>query len=218
VIDEGLLADHSPGGERKELRPLILDRGSAAETATFDAPNHQDATAEVDEFFGLEPHLAPFSAPPPLEPHSLFATVSDRFIAEPGEKRRSGVLDVWVVEHEDRLVVSAVRCLVSPLHEATDKRLSQPRARWQPQDRFGQERQSARGVHTGECELFDDDIGGIAVHIAARVNGLAGAGEVLVSGTVKDLVVGSEIEFAPRGQTSLKGIPGRWPLFTVESS
>ena len=74
------------------------------------------------------------------------------------------------------------------------------------------------GLHTGECELFDDDIGGIAVHIAARVNALAGAREVLVSGTVKDLVVGSEIEFAPRGETPLKGIPGRWPLFTVESA
>jgi class 3 adenylate cyclase/pimeloyl-ACP methyl ester carboxylesterase len=74
------------------------------------------------------------------------------------------------------------------------------------------------GLHTGECELFDDDIGGIAVHIAARVNALAGAREVLVSGTVKDLVVGSEIEFSPRGETPLKGIPGRWSLFTVESA
>jgi class 3 adenylate cyclase len=61
-------------------------------------------------------------------------------------------------------------------------------------------------------------IGGIAVHIAARVNGLAGAREVLVSGTVKDLVVGSEIQFAPRGDAELKGIPGRWPVFTVEST
>lgn len=74
------------------------------------------------------------------------------------------------------------------------------------------------GLHTGECELFDDDIGGIAVHIAARVNALAGAGEVLVSGTVKDLVVGSEIQFTPQGETPLKGIPGRWPLFTVQSA
>ena len=74
------------------------------------------------------------------------------------------------------------------------------------------------GLHTGECELFDDDIGGIAVHIAARVNALAGACEVLVSGTVKDLVVGSEIEFSPRGETPLKGIPGRWSLFAVESA
>ena len=58
------------------------------------------------------------------------------------------------------------------------------------------------GLHTGECELFDDDIGGIAVHIAARVSALAGGREMLVSGTVKDLVVGSEIEFAPRGETA----------------
>ncbi len=74
------------------------------------------------------------------------------------------------------------------------------------------------GLHTGECELLDDDIGGIAVHIAARVNGLASAGDVLVSGTVKDLVVGSEIKFAPRGETPLKGVPGRWPLYTVQAT
>jgi class 3 adenylate cyclase len=75
------------------------------------------------------------------------------------------------------------------------------------------------GLHTGECELLDaDDIGGIAVHIAARVNALASAGEVLVSGTVKYLVVGSEIGFAPRGETPLKGVPGRWPLYTVHAT
>jgi class 3 adenylate cyclase len=69
------------------------------------------------------------------------------------------------------------------------------------------------GLHTGECEIRDDDIGGIAVHIGARVAALAQAGEVLVSSTVKDLVNGSGIAFSERGTHTLKGVPGQWQLF-----
>src|SRR4051794_23731459 len=72
------------------------------------------------------------------------------------------------------------------------------------------------GLHTGECEMMGDDVGGIAVHIGARVAALAGASEVLVSGTVKDLVAGSGLRFADRGSQSLKGIPGQWPIFAAE--
>jgi pimeloyl-ACP methyl ester carboxylesterase len=72
------------------------------------------------------------------------------------------------------------------------------------------------GVHTGECELRGEDIGGIAVHIGARVVAGAGPGELLVSGTVKDLVAGSGIEFAERGTHELRGVPGEWRLFAVE--
>lgn len=64
------------------------------------------------------------------------------------------------------------------------------------------------GLHTGECEVRGDDLVGLAVHIAARVGALASPGEVLVSGTVKDLVVGSGIEFEDRGEQELKGVPG----------
>jgi class 3 adenylate cyclase len=71
------------------------------------------------------------------------------------------------------------------------------------------------GLHTGECELIGDDVGGMCVHLAARVCGLAGPGEVLASRTVKDLVVGSGIEFAERGPHPLKGVPGEWELFAV---
>jgi class 3 adenylate cyclase len=71
------------------------------------------------------------------------------------------------------------------------------------------------GLHTGECELRGDDVAGMAVHIGARVGARAGASEVLVSSTVKDLVVGSGIEFADRGSTELKGVPGEWRLFAV---
>jgi class 3 adenylate cyclase len=69
------------------------------------------------------------------------------------------------------------------------------------------------GLHTGECEIRGDDIGGIAVHIGARVASLAQAGEVLVSSTVKDLVNGSGIAFRERGTHMLKGVPGQWQLF-----
>ncbi|HXW33997.1 MAG TPA: adenylate/guanylate cyclase domain-containing protein, partial [Acidimicrobiales bacterium] len=69
------------------------------------------------------------------------------------------------------------------------------------------------GIHTGECEMRGDDLGGLAVHIASRVGSLAGEGEVLVSGTVRDLVVGSGIEFDDRGEHTLKGVPGSWKLF-----
>ncbi|RHW23846.1 alpha/beta fold hydrolase [Nocardioides immobilis] len=71
------------------------------------------------------------------------------------------------------------------------------------------------GLHTGEVELVGDDVAGIAVHIAARVGALAGAGEVLVSGTVKDLVAGSGISFADRGEHVLKGIPDRWRIYAA---
>ncbi|MEO8968980.1 MAG: adenylate/guanylate cyclase domain-containing protein [Solirubrobacteraceae bacterium] len=69
------------------------------------------------------------------------------------------------------------------------------------------------GVHTGECEIIGEDIGGLAVHIGARVSALAGADEVLVSSTVKDLVVGSGLEFTDRGTHALKGVPGDWHIF-----
>jgi pimeloyl-ACP methyl ester carboxylesterase len=71
------------------------------------------------------------------------------------------------------------------------------------------------GLHCGEIELMDGDVGGIAVHIAARIADVAGAGEVLVSSTVKDLVAGSGIEFAERGPTQLKGIAEEWRLYAA---
>jgi class 3 adenylate cyclase len=72
------------------------------------------------------------------------------------------------------------------------------------------------GLHTGECELRSDDVGGLAVHIGARVSALAGAGEILVSRTVHDLVVGSGVRLADRGEHQLKGVPGSWHTYAVE--
>jgi class 3 adenylate cyclase len=71
------------------------------------------------------------------------------------------------------------------------------------------------GLHTGECEIRGDDIGGIAVHIGARVSALAGPNDVLVSSTLRDLVIGSGLEFEDRGAYELKGVPGEWRLFAV---
>ena len=72
------------------------------------------------------------------------------------------------------------------------------------------------GIHTGECELLDADIGGLAVHIAARILGQAGAGDILVSRTVRDLVVGSGTAFEDRGSVELRGVPGNWQLLAVD--
>lgn len=74
------------------------------------------------------------------------------------------------------------------------------------------------GLHTGEVERIGDDIGGIAVHLAARICAQAESGEVCVSRTVTDLVAGSGIAFSPRGECELKGISGRWALFGVEAT
>jgi len=74
------------------------------------------------------------------------------------------------------------------------------------------------GIHTGECETMGNDVGGLAVHIAARVSALAAPGEILVSRTVRDLVVGSGIGFSDRGVHELKGVPGRWEVLAVEAA
>jgi class 3 adenylate cyclase len=74
------------------------------------------------------------------------------------------------------------------------------------------------GLHTGECEIRGDDIGGIAVHIGARVSALAGPNDVLVSSTLRDLVIGSGLEFEDRGTHELKGVPGEWRISAVAAS
>ena len=72
------------------------------------------------------------------------------------------------------------------------------------------------GLHTGECEVMGDKLGGLAVHIGSRVAAAAGPGEVLVSSTVKDLVAGSGLRFQDRGLQPLKGVPGEWRLYALE--
>jgi class 3 adenylate cyclase len=74
------------------------------------------------------------------------------------------------------------------------------------------------GLHTGECELAGGDVRGMAVNIGARVGALADPNEVLVSSTVKDLVVGADVEFAERGELELKGVPGTWRLYAASAA
>jgi len=74
------------------------------------------------------------------------------------------------------------------------------------------------GIHTGECEVADGKLRGVAVHTAARVMAAARPGEVLVSRTVRDLVAGSRLAFIDRGQHELKGVPGEWQLFTARGA
>lgn len=71
------------------------------------------------------------------------------------------------------------------------------------------------GLHTGEVERTRDDVAGVAVHLAARITGQAHAGEILVSRTVRDLVIGSELSFTERGEHELKGIPDRWTIYAA---
>jgi class 3 adenylate cyclase len=74
------------------------------------------------------------------------------------------------------------------------------------------------GIHVGECELHEDKLSGLAVVVGARIAAAAGAGEVLVSNTVRDLVAGSALEFDDRGERELKGIPGSTQLYAVVSA
>ena len=72
------------------------------------------------------------------------------------------------------------------------------------------------GLHTGECELMEEKVGGLAVHIGARVLAQAGPSEVWVTSTVRELVVGSGLTFQARGAHTLKGVPGEWQLYMAE--
>ena len=72
------------------------------------------------------------------------------------------------------------------------------------------------GIHTGECDLVGDDVAGIAVHIGARISALGSGGEVLVTSTVRDLVLGAGVQFADHGTHQLKGVPGDWKVLAVD--
>ena len=89
-------------------------------------------------------------------------------------------------------------------------------ARANDRDRFRLRRFLEALVAAGECEVRGDDLAGIAVHTGARVAALAGAGEILVTSTVRDLVAGSNIDFTDRGNYKLRGVPGDWQILAVK--
>ncbi|HEY4427731.1 MAG TPA: adenylate/guanylate cyclase domain-containing protein [Solirubrobacteraceae bacterium] len=127
-------------------------------------------------------------------------------------ERHDGIVDHTVAEHGGRVVkhigdgalsafdgpAMAMRC-AEALRDAVSE--------------VGIELRS--GIHTGECEVIGEDLGGLAVHIGARVSALAGPGEIVVSSTVKELVVGSDMQFSDRGEHELKGVPGMWRLYAL---
>jgi class 3 adenylate cyclase len=204
------LAEHIPGARYVEL---------PGRDHVFVVGDQDSIVDEVEEFLTGERHER--------EPDRVLATVlftdivgSTERAAELGDSRwrevlaaHDGVVRRQLDRHRGRLIKTmgdgllatfdgparAIRCACS-LREAVRE--------------FGIEIRA--GLHTGECEMMNGDVGGMAVHIGARVGSAAGPGEVLVSGTVKDLVVGSELEFADRGTRELKGVPGEWHLYAVE--
>jgi class 3 adenylate cyclase len=205
------LAEHIPGAKYVEL--------PGTDHMVFDQETQDIIADEIEEFIT--------GSRRPLEPDRILATImftdivsSTRRAAEIGDARWRELLGSFYAllrrelnafrGHEVRTAgdgllatfdgpARAIRCACSMREKIRSLGL-----------------QVRTGLHTGECELIEDDIGGIAVHIAARVAALAESDEVLVSSTVKDLVAGSGLQFLDRGAHNLKGVPGDWRLFVVQ--
>ncbi|MEA2347815.1 MAG: hypothetical protein QOG62_1602 [Thermoleophilaceae bacterium] len=180
--------------------------------------NSDDVMAEVEEFLT--------GARQEREPDRVLATVlftdivgSTEHAAEMGDRRWREVLeshDELIRTHVERNRGRAVKSTgdgVLATFDGPARAIQATQAIVDSVRRLGIEIRA--GLHTGECEVIGDDVGGLAVHIGARVMGQADAGEVMVSSTVKDLVVGAGIEFSDRGEHDLKGVPGPWRLFSV---
>lgn len=210
-VEQGrYLAEHIPGAKLVEL---------AGEDHAWWVGDTEAIANEIAEFLTGER--------PSTEPNRVLATVlftdivdSTKRVAEIGDRRwrdlirnHQSMLSKEIGRFQGRFVEStgdgclatfdgpgrAIRCALALSDESR---------------RMGLEIRA--GLHTGEIELMEQHIGGLAVHIAARVLAQAQANEVWLSRTVKDLVVGSGFEFSERGDFSLKGIPGEWRLFTVQ--
>lgn len=152
----------------------------------------------------------------------LFVDIVDSTVraAASGDRQWRGLLDEYDVNVE-RLLARYDGILVKNTGDGSLARFSGPTqgvrcavAMVETARNFGVEIRA--GLHVGEIELRGDDIGGLAVHIAARVSALAEPGEVRSTGTVRDLVVGSGIVFSDRGRHTLKGVPGEWQLLAVQ--
>jgi pimeloyl-ACP methyl ester carboxylesterase len=211
-VQEGrYIADHIPGARLLEV----------------EGDDHVPWLADPDRILTVVEEFLTGSQAAPPQSHRALRTViftdivaSTRHAAATGDERWRAVLQRFgeiTVEHTQRFggtvvkstgdgylttfdgPTQAIRC-AEALRAETETLGIQIRA----------------GIHTGECELMDTDIGGIAVHIAARILGQAGAGEILVSRTVRDLVVGSGIGFGDHGSVELRGVPGTWQLLAVD--
>ena len=206
------LADHIPGARYVELR------------GDDHLPFSEDADALLDEIEEFVAGTRASREPERRLANILFTDIvgsTDR-AAEVGDRRWRSVMEAHdavvrtaLAHHSGREIKTlgdgflasfdgparAIRCAQEIVREA--ERIGVP---------------VRAGVHTGECDVVGDDLAGMAVNIGARVGALAEAGEVLVSQTVKDLVVGSGIEFEERGTHALKGVPGEWRLYASQTS
>jgi class 3 adenylate cyclase len=204
------LAEHIPGAR------LVLLPGE--EALSFGAET-QPLIEEVEEFLTGTRHSQ--------DPERILSTVmfsdivdSTRRAAELGDTRWRGVLESLehpigelLTRHRGRAVKTMGDGFLATFDGPARGIRCAEAIRQMAREQFGIEVRS--GLHTGEIELIGNDVGGIAVHIGARVGALAEPGEVLVSGTVKDLVVGSGITFADRGEHELKGVPDLWRLWAA---
>ena len=186
------------------------------------------ADAEVEALDIIEEFITGSRPAPPVDVDRVLATVlftdivdSTRRVAELGDRRWRELLDA-----HDRAAAAEIEqhrgIMVDTTGDGVFARFDGPARGIQCAlaivDAAGRLDLRVRaGLHVGECELRGDDVAGIAVHIGARISALAGAGEVYVSSTVRDLVAGSGIAFDDRGRHSLKGVPGDWQVLAVAS-
>jgi class 3 adenylate cyclase len=211
-VEEGrYLAEHIPEAKYVEI---------PGEDHTVTDPDTQDVIAdEIEEFITGARHRP--------EPDRVLATVmftdivgSTERAAQLGDRQWRGLLDDYYTAIRKELSAfrgHEVKTAGDGILATFDGPARAIRCACSARDRvrtLGLEIRT--GLHTGKCELIGNDVGGIAVHIGARVATKAGSGEVLVSSTVKDLVAGSGLRFADKGMHSLRGVPGEWHLYTVQ--
>jgi pimeloyl-ACP methyl ester carboxylesterase len=203
------LAEHIPGARYVELE------GS---DSFFTVGDSEAILGEIEEFLTGERHEP--------EPDRVLATVlftdicrSTERAAELGDsawrsllERHDDLVRAEVTRHRGRAVKSTGDGVLATF-DGPARAISAARSIEESVRQLGIEIRA--GLHTGECEIIGNDVGGLAVHIGARVMDKAGPGEVLVSSTVKDLVVGSGIHFRERGEHELRGVPGEWRLYEV---
>jgi class 3 adenylate cyclase len=221
-------------GEADRVVPIeasryMSERIPGARLVTFPGMQHLAAGADFETFCEtIERFLVSTSGRPEheLEPESVLATVlftdlvgSTAKAAELGDRRWRELL----AQHHTRVRDQLARYRGIELDTAGDgffARFDGPARAIRcacavREDLAGLGLDVRAGVHTGECELLDGKVAGIAVSIGARVAAEAGPGDVLVSSTVRDLVAGSGLEFEDRGVRELKGIPGEWRLYSA---
>jgi pimeloyl-ACP methyl ester carboxylesterase len=204
------LAEHIPGARFVEVPGEMHGTWRAEDIAVF--------SEAVLEFVTGERRMV---APERVLATVLFTDIVDstRQAAERGDRTWRSLLDHHDAESQ-RLVSSFGGRLVKQTGDGMLATFDGPARAVQCAQELGESLGSGglairAGLHTGEVERRDRDVGGIAVHIAARVASLAGSGEVLVSRTVRDLVVGSDLQFEDRGMHELKGVPDTWQLYAA---